>query len=128
MWSVWVNRLSSGVENRSWDRVIASKHRPVHDRWCFLVLLGLMIAVQLTDAISTQALVGIDAVREANPLVSGTINTGLFLPLKVLGLVIVSGLLWWLSQRLPRLAVLVTIITLILGNGVLFWNASVLFF
>ena len=92
----------------------------------FTPLLALVLAIQIVDAVATHSMVTMGMVTEANPIVSRLINQGLFLPFKLLGLVVSAGLLWFIWHRFQRIAItLMTGIVCFYGL-VLVWNISTL--
>ncbi len=118
MWSFWVN--SAGNSHSP------AKPRPAVSSSVFGLLLFLVFLVQMTDASVTQSLVSAGNVIEGNPVVSGLIDAGMFLPLKVMGLLICGLLVWFLHCRFPKAALVTTLGVLLFYCGVLAWNASLM--
>ncbi|AKG54245.1 hypothetical protein DGWBC_1618 [Dehalogenimonas sp. WBC-2] len=130
MWSIWVNQH---IKSHPWAGGLRHLneydelwHKPVSLDRKFALLLGLLILVQAVDALMTQSLVTVGLVKESNPFVSNMIGSGLFIPLKIAGLIISSAVLWWIYRRLPRICMIILLSMLLFYNGVLFWNMSVL--
>ena len=114
MWSFRINHHSVN-NNRTINRHGSVALRPAvssseANARVFIPLLALVLAIQIVDAVATHSMVTVGMVTEANPVVSSLINQGLFLPFKLLGLVISGGLLWLIWHRFQRIA-----ITLMIG-------------
>jgi len=92
----------------------------------FIPLLALVLAIQIVDAVATHSMVTMGMVTEANPIVSRLINQGLFLPFKLLGLVVSAGLLWFIWHRFQRIAITLMIGIVCFYGLVLVWNISTL--
>jgi hypothetical protein len=118
MWSFWVN--SAGNSHSP------GKPQPAVSSAVFGLLLFLVFLVQMTDASLTQSLVSAGNVIEGNPVVSGLIDAGMFLPLKIMGLLLCGFLVWFLHYRFPKVALVTTFSVLLFYCGVLVWNASLI--
>ena len=92
----------------------------------FIPLLVLVLVIQIVDAVATHSMVTVGLVKEANPFVSNLINQGLFLPLKLLGLVISAGFLWLIWHKFQRTAIILMIGIVCFYGLILVWNASTL--
>jgi hypothetical protein len=130
MWSFRVNHHSVN-SNRTVDRhgsvaLRSAVSSSEANSRVFIPLLALVLAIQIVDAVATHSMVTVGMVTEANPFVSSLIHQGLFLPFKLVGLVISAGLLWLIWHRFQRIALTLMMGIVCFYALVLVWNVSTL--
>ena len=94
-----------------------------HFNFCLLLLAQF----QAWDGIITQVFVKNGIVKEGNRFVMSLVDSGDFLWLKAIGLIVVIAILWVLHKRLPRFAMLATSCLAVFYLGVISWNFLVFF-
>jgi len=92
-----------------------------------LFALLLMAQFQLWDGVITQVLVKSGLAMEANQIMQPLINGGGFLAFKILGIVALAPLLWFVHKFFPRVAFLTASCLTIFYVGVISWNFVVFF-
>jgi hypothetical protein len=103
----------AGIQNRS---------RIFKDLSVVLVLLV------LGDGVLTEYIIGCTLGQEANPFVSRFMETGSLIWLKALGALIAALMLWDISRRQPRVALVACCICVAIYTLILYWNLGVMWF
>jgi hypothetical protein len=117
---MWANRVNENPYTGSsqTSRAASKSVFPVIG-WHWLAAL---ILVQLTDAFTTQVLVGNGLAKEANSLMAGLVNSGTFIIFKGVSIAICTLLLIALYRLIPKTVKAVNVIIVIFYTGVLLWN------
>lgn len=92
-----------------------------------LFVLLLVAQFQFWDGVMTQVFVSKGLVKEANPLMAPLVAGGSFLPLKLVGIVVLLSLLWVLHKRFPKMAVVAASSVAALSAVLIIWNFVVFF-
>jgi hypothetical protein len=90
------------------------------------LLVIIAAAFQLWDGIITQMYVSRGHVCEGNPLMSPLIKSGIFLPEKIISIIISVLLIYVLSRFSQKIATRATIAVIYLYSVVLVWNYATL--
>jgi hypothetical protein len=88
----------------------------------FKDLSVVLVLLVLADGLITLSLTGQGLGRETNPFVRHFIAAGSLLPLKVLGAIIVTLILWDVSLRQARVALAVCAVSVAAYTAILYWN------
>lgn len=89
-------------------------------------LLGLLVALVISDGLLTQFLVTNGVAREGNPFLEPIVGEDVFMVLKVVGALLCALILWDVHRRFPKVA-LISTSCFVVGYGVIvLWNLSVL--
>lgn len=97
------------------------------NRGHILFVLLLMAQFQFWDGVITHVFVTNGLVKEANPLVAPLVSGGSFLLIKLLGIAAILLLLWIISKRFPRMAVVAASCISMFYVAVITWNFMVFF-
>ncbi len=88
-------------------------------------LLGLLVALVISDGLLTQFLVTNGVAREGNPLLEPIVGEAGFMVLKVVGALLCALILWDVHRRFPKVALIATS-CFVVGYGVIvLWNLSI---
>ncbi|MBA7678901.1 hypothetical protein ES703_87180 [subsurface metagenome] len=88
-------------------------------------LLGLLVALVISDGLLTQFLVTNGVAREGNPLLEPIVGEAGFMVLKVVGALLCALILWDVHRRFPKVA-LISTSCFVVGYGVIvLWNLSI---
>ena len=90
------------------------------------LLIIIAAAFQLWDGIITQVYVSSGHVCEGNPLMAPLIKNGMFLPEKIISVIISVFLIYLLAKFSQKIAVRATITIIYLYSAVLLWNYATL--
>jgi hypothetical protein len=88
-------------------------------------LLGLLILLNIADAVLTNVVVGLGLGNEGNPFLLGLVGGPGFIIIKVIGALICAFILWDIHRRHPRLAFVSTSVFVAFYTGVVTWNSAV---
>jgi hypothetical protein len=91
----------------------------------FRDLEAVLILLVLGDGILTEYVVRHSLGREANPFVSLFMQTDSLIRLKALGALICVLMLWDISRRQPRVALLSCCVCVAVYTLILYWNLAV---
>jgi len=88
-------------------------------------LLGLLVALVISDGLLTQFLITNGVAREGNPFLEPIVGEAGFMVLKVVGALLCALILWDIHSRFPKVALIATS-CFVFGYGVIvLWNLSV---
>ena len=88
-------------------------------------LLGLLVALVISDGLLTQFLVTNGVAREGNPFLEPIVGEAGFMVLKVVGALLCALILWDVHRRFPKVALIATS-CFVVGYGVIvLWNLSI---
>lgn len=88
-------------------------------------LLGLLVALVISDGLLTQFLVTNGVAREGNPFLEPIVGEAGFMVLKVVGALLCALILWDIHKRFPKVA-LISTSCFVVGYGVIvLWNLSI---
>ena len=90
------------------------------------LLVIVAAAFQLWDGIITQIYVSSGHVCEGNPLMAALIKNGIFLPEKIVSIIISVLLIFVLSKFSQKIATQATIAIIYLYSAILVWNYATL--
>ncbi len=90
-------------------------------------LLGLLVLLNITDAVLTHFLVELGIGQEGNPFLLGLVGEPAFLVLKVTGVLLAALILWDVHRRHPRLASRLSLVFVLAYGIIVTWNASLFF-
>ncbi len=86
-------------------------------------LLGLLILLNSVDGVITYFLVELDVGREGNPFLLRIVHQPAFMLIKVVGVILCSLILWDISRRHPKLAIVATSCFIASYAVIVFWNS-----
>ena len=89
-------------------------------------LLGLLVVFVIGDGLITNYLVNGGFAREANPLLQPLVGDAGFIILKAVGALVCALILWDVSRRYRRLALVVTSGCVLAYAAIVFWNLGLL--
>jgi len=89
-------------------------------------LLGLLVLFNVADAVLTHFLVTGGTAREGNPFLLPIVGEPGFIILKVVGVLFCAFVLWDISRRYPKLALVSTSIFTTGYAVIVFWNLALL--
>ena len=87
-------------------------------------LLSLLVVFVISDGLITNVLVGSGLAREANPLLQPLVGDIGFLILKVVGALLCALILWDVSRRYRKVALISTSCCVVFYAGIVLWNLS----
>ena len=87
-------------------------------------LLSLMVVFVISDGLITNFLVGNGLAREGNPLLQPLVGDIGFLILKVVGALLCALILWDVSRRYRKVALISTSCFVVFYAGIVLWNLS----
>ena len=90
-------------------------------------LLGAFMFFQIADGLLTHFLVRGGLGREGNPFLVPYVGQNIFLALKIGGAAFCALILWDISRRYPKVALIATSCFVALGAAIVLWNASLFF-
>lgn len=90
-------------------------------------VLGLLVALVVSDGIVTDFLISNGYGREGNPFLQAAIGNGNLLLVKMTGALLGAMLLWQIYKRRPQLVMIVSLLFVGLYTGIVYWNIGVLF-
>ena len=90
------------------------------------LLVIIAAAFQLWDGIITQIYVSGGQVAEGNPLMAPLIKSGIFLPEKIISIIVSVLLIYLLSRYSQKIASRATLTIIYLYSAVLVWNYATL--
>ena len=90
-------------------------------------LLGMMVALVVTDGLLSQFLLTQRLAWEGNPFMRTLIGEGSFLSIKVAAAVLSAIILWYIYKKRPMMAIVGVVSSVILYTGIVYWNLSVFF-
>jgi hypothetical protein len=85
-------------------------------------MLYLLIALVVADGILTNFLIVHNMGYELNPFLEDIAGGSYLLPVKVVGALLASVMLWKIYQRLPRAAVICSLGFIAVYTAILYWN------
>ena len=88
-------------------------------------LLGLLVLLNISDAVLTYFLVDLSLAREVNPFLLPIVGQPTFIIIKVVGVLLCTLILWDIYRRHPRLAFASTSCFVVFYGGVVLWNLGV---
>ncbi len=89
-------------------------------------ILGILILLDVADAVLTNALVRLGIGIEANPLLLNLAGSSKFLIIKILGVLLAVFILWDIHRRKPRLAFWTAAVFILVYGGIVVWNLRLL--
>lgn len=89
-------------------------------------ILAVLVVMVIADGVLTNLLIQNDFAREANPLLVDLAGNAGLIIFKVVGMLLVVVILWDIYRRSPRLAFLVSSISLTIYVGIVAWNLHLL--
>ncbi len=89
-------------------------------------VLGVLILLDVADAVLTNALVRLDIGVEGNPLLSNLAGGSKFLIIKILGVLLAVFILWDVHRRNPKLAFWTAAVFVLVYGGIVAWNLRLL--
>lgn len=90
-------------------------------------LLGALIALVVSDGLLSNFLVRAGLGREGNPFLETLVGEGIFIVIKVFGVLLCALILWDIYKRRSKLAVITTLCFVVLYAGIVLWNLYVFF-
>jgi len=90
-------------------------------------LLGILIALVVSDGLISRFLVTEKLGREANPFLQSLVGKDVFLAIKVLGVLLCALILWDIYKQWPKLAKISSLCFVVLYSGIVLWNLYVFF-
>jgi len=90
-------------------------------------LLGVLVALVVSDGLISQFLVRHGLGREGNPFLETLVDGGAFWVIRVFGVLLCAVILWDIYKRRPNLAVITTWCFIVLYSGIVLWNSFVFF-
>jgi hypothetical protein len=90
-------------------------------------ILGLLIALVVSDGFMTDFLVENGLGSEGNPLLQPFVGGGNLLPLKAAGAFLSALILWDVHRRHPRLAMRISLFFAAFYTGVVYWSIATFF-
>lgn len=94
----------------------------------FRDLAVVLVLLVVSDGILTEFVLADGLGREANPFVVHVMESGLLVPLKILGAVLAVLMLGEISRRQPRVAMAASLVAVITYTAILYWNLAVVCF
>ncbi|MFC1961926.1 DUF5658 family protein [Chloroflexota bacterium] len=88
-------------------------------------ILGLLVVFVVSDGLLTNYLVNSGFAREGNPLLQPLVGDVGFLVLKFVGALVCALILWDVSRRYRRLALVVTSCGVLFYATIILWNLGV---
>ena len=98
----------------------------VFKRYKLEFLLGLLILFNIADAVLTHFLVSGGIASEGNPFLLPIVGESGFIIIKVAGVLLCSFILWDISRRYPKLALVSTSVFTAAYGLIVAWNLSLL--
>jgi len=89
-----------------------------------LYLLGILILLVVSDGVVTRLLLNDGLAREGNPFLQPLVGENGFLVLKLVGSLVCAFILWDVSRRFPKVALVTTWIFVIAYGALVLWNLS----
>ncbi len=90
-------------------------------------LLGALIALVVSDGLISHFLVSRGLAQEGNPFLEALVGEGIFLVIKVLGVLLCALILWDIYKQRPKLAMISSLCFVVLYAGIVLWNLCVFF-
>ena len=90
-------------------------------------LLAVLVTLVVSDGLISQFLVLNGLAQEGNPLLRPLIGEGHFLFIKVVGALVSAIILWDIYKRRPKLAMIISLFSVAVYTGIVYWNLAVLF-
>ena len=87
-------------------------------------LLGLLVLLNISDALLTHFLVKLDIATEGNPFLAPLVGQPTFFVLKISGVLLSVVILWDIHRRYPRLAFIATSCFVAVYSMIVLWNLS----
>ncbi|MFC2019402.1 DUF5658 family protein [Chloroflexota bacterium] len=87
-------------------------------------LLGLLVILNISDALLTHFLVKLGIASEGNSFLAPIVGQPIFFVLKFLGVLIAALILWDISRRRPRLALIATSCSVAVYCVIVLWNIN----
>jgi hypothetical protein len=87
-----------------------------------MMLWGALFTLVVTDGIVTQYLIANGIAWELNPFLAGFIDNNTFVLAKALGVVLAISILWDISKRNYRIALVTSSFFVMFYTLVVFWN------
>lgn len=91
------------------------------------LLVIIAVAFQLWDAIITQVYVSNGHVCEGNPLMAQLLREGMFLPERLLSIIVSVLLIYLLSKFSTKIAAIAAAGVIVLYSAMVVWNYAILF-
>ena len=89
-------------------------------------LLIALISLNIADALLTERIIQLDVGSEGNPFLLGIVGEPSFIILKVAGVLLCAFILWDISRRYPKLALIATSCFVAVYGGIVLWNLRLL--
>jgi hypothetical protein len=89
-------------------------------------LLGILVLLNILDAVLTDYLFRAGIATEGNPLLLPLVGQPAFLLVKLLGVIFAALVLWDIGRRHPTLALWVSACFVAIYTGIVAWNFSLL--
>ena len=90
-------------------------------------ILGLLIALVVSDGLMTDFLVTGGFGREGNPFLQPIVGEGNLLLVKMAGALLSALILWDISRRRPKLALKFSLFFVFSYTGIVYWSLAVFF-
>ena len=91
----------------------------------FEYVLGLLIALVVSDGLMTEFIVSSEIGREGNPFLAPIVGGGYVLLIKIAGALLCALILWDIHRRRPKLALLVSLFFVVFYTGIIYWSLAV---
>ena len=88
-------------------------------------LLGLLVVFTVSDGLLTYFLIRHGLAQEGNPLLLPIVGKDSFLVIKVVGTIVCVLILWDISKRFPRVALISTSCFVVVYAVIVIWNLGV---
>ena len=88
-------------------------------------LLIFLIVFEISDGVLTHFLIKNGLAREGNPLLQPIVGDVGFIILKIVGALLCALILWDVSRRYRKLALIATSCCVVFYAGIVLWNLSV---
>ena len=85
-------------------------------------ILGLLIALVVSDGLITDFLVRSGFGREGNPFLQAFIGEGNLVLIKMAGALLSALILWDIYRRRPRLVLIISLLFVAFYTGIVYWN------
>ncbi len=90
-------------------------------------ILGLLIALVVSDGLITEFLTGSGLGREGNPFLQPFMVEGGLLLVKMAGALLSALILWDIYRRQPNLALISSLFFVAFYTGIVYWNLAIFF-
>ena len=90
-------------------------------------ILGLLVALVVSDGLITDFLVRSGFGREGNPFLQAVMDEGNLMLIKMAGALLSALILWDIYRRRPRLVLIISLLFVAFYTGIVYWNLVVFY-